>query len=272
MTTLFSLFIMSVTMLQTQTLGTHNESRDFGKQSFEVDKISNCKPQIGNWLEIVFIKHGTLMLNYLDGTNYNVTVYIDPVSEYADFSQFPPADLILITHDHSDHFDPKAIAQLAKENTTIIINETAQKKLPANLPAKIIVLKNGETFDWKDFVKIEAVPAYNTTAGREKYHPKGRDNGYIVDIGAAELGGTTRIYIAGDTEAISEMENFGKPDIAFLPINQPYTMTPQQAAQAAAMLKSPVIYPYHFGDTNIEAIKKAFAELPEIDLRIRRME
>ena len=112
---------------------------------------------------------------------------------------------------------------------------------------------------------IEAVPAYNTTPGREKYHPRHRDNGYILTLGG------TRIYISGDTEDIPELADLKDIDIAFLPVNQPYTMTVQQAVHAAEMFSPKILYPYHYGDTKVEEIKEKLKN-SNIDVRIREMQ
>ena len=122
------------------------------------------KTKSGKELIITFIKHGSLMLTY-----DNHSIQVDPVSEYADYTTFPKADIILITHEHGDHLDPKAIQAVEKSGTEIIANENSQKKL-----GKGKVLKNGDTDSSISYMKIEAVPAYNTTPGRDKYHPRHR--------------------------------------------------------------------------------------------------
>ena len=170
----------------------------------------------GNKLSITFLGHASLVLDW-NGT----VVYVDPVSQYGPFTALPKADLVLVTHEHGDHFDPKAIAAVSKEGTRIVTNKRVADKLK-----KGEVLANGQTWEGLK-MKIEAVPAYNTTKGREGFHPKGRDNGFVLTLGKK------RVYIAGDTEDIPEMAALKNIDIAFLPVNQPYTMTPAQAVKAA---------------------------------------
>lgn len=211
--------------------------------------------QEGGKLAITFIKHASLLLDY-DGHQ----IQVDPVSEYADYSTFPKADVILITHEHGDHLDPKAIATLEKPGTVLIANEASRKKL-----GKGKAMHNGDTDTSMPYLTLEAVPAYNTTPGREKYHPRHRDNGYILTLGG------TRIYIAGDTEDIPEMKNLKDINIAFLPVNQPYTMTVPQAERAARMFNPKVLYPYHYSDTPIDALQDALKD-SEIDVRIREMQ
>ena len=215
------------------------------------------KTRSGNELAITFIKHASLMLEY--GGH---VIQIDPVSEYADYSAFPKADIILITHEHGDHLDKKAIEASEKAGTLIIANENSQKII-----SKGTVMKNGDQLSPTDYLTIEAVPAYNTTPGRDKFHPKGRDNGYILTVGG------TRIYIAGDTEDIPELKDLKEKeiDIAFLPVNQPYTMTVPQAANAARMFSPKILYPYHYGDTKISELKEKL-QGSGIEVRIREMQ
>lgn len=221
-------------------------------KSFDTDKFVT---KDGGELVITFIKHASLQLTF--NGHY---IQIDPVSEYADYTAFPKADIILITHEHGDHLDPKAISALEKQETILITNEASSKIL-----GKGTVMKNGDKLAPTNYLTIESVPAYNTTPGREKYHPHHRDNGYILTLGE------TRIYIAGDTEDIPEMKDLKDIDIAFLPVNQPYTMTVPQAAHAAEMFSPKVLYPYHYSNTNIEELKEALKDTA-IDVRIRQMQ
>ena len=221
-------------------------------KTFETDKFTT---KDGGELVITFIKHGSLQLTF----NGHL-IQIDPVSEYADYTTFPKADIILITHEHGDHLDAKAISHLEKEGTILITNEAINKIL-----GKGTVMKNGDQLTPVDYMAIEAVPAYNTTPGREKFHPRHRDNGYVLTLGG------TRIYIAGDTEDIPELKDRKDIDIAFLPVNQPYTMTVPQAIHAAEMFSPKVLYPYHYGDTKIEELKEGLKD-SSIDVRIRQMQ
>lgn len=220
--------------------------------SFDTDTF---KTKSNKKVIITFIKHGSLMLTY-----NKQSIQIDPVSEYADYSAFPKADAILITHEHGDHLDQKAINVLTKKGTSIVINESAQKKL-----GKGTVLKNGDKINILGHITVEAVPAYNTTPGRDMFHPRHRDNGYVLTIDGL------RIYIAGDTEDIPEMKELKNIDVAFLPVNQPYTMTVLQAVHAAKIFMPKVLYPYHFGNTDVNKIKTELKG-SSIDVRIRKME
>jgi L-ascorbate metabolism protein UlaG (beta-lactamase superfamily) len=204
-------------------------------------------------LRIHFYGHGTLMLDF-DG----LIIHVDPVTAYVP-AEAPKADLVLVTHEHGDHLDPPLINKLTQKETVIIGNPAVVAQLK-----KGTAMKNGDTQSVKG-ITIEAVPAYNTTKGRDRFHPKGRDNGYILTLGKK------RIYIAGDTEDLPEMAHLKNIDIAFLPVNQPYTMTPEQAARAVKAFKPAIFYPYHFGDTDLEKIHKLIQPIKGVELRLRNM-
>ena len=221
-----------------------------GAEDFEVDTFETD----GGELNITFIGHGTLMLQYND-----LYIHVDPVSGEADYAKLPDADLILITHHHQDHLDKKAIEQIKMDRTVIILTEQSSRDLPGN-----VVMKNGDVRSVMG-MKIEAVPAYNTSADRTRFHPKGRDNGYVLTLGGL------RVYIAGDSEDTPEMRRLENIDIAFLPMNLPYTMTPQQVAAAAKAFKPGVLYPYHFGETDTSELVRLLQNENELEVRIRQL-
>lgn len=204
-------------------------------------------------VKITFIAHATLMLEW----NGKV-IHVDPVGQYADYSRMPKADLILVTHEHGDHMDPAAVRSLKKAGTEVIASPTAASSLGAS------AMKNGDSRE-PFGIPIEAVPAYNTTAGHTQFHPKGRGNGYVLTLGGL------RLYVAGDTEDIPEMMALRNIDVAFLPMNQPYTMTPEQAASAARAFLPRILYPYHFSDTDTSRLAALLQESPGIEVRIRNM-
>ena len=204
----------------------------------------------GKQIKITLFKHASLAIEY-DGQE----IYVDPVTKGGDseidYSGMPRADYILVTHEHYDHLDPNAIAQLEKASTQIILNETSRNQL-----GRGTVIANNQTLNLADGIVLESVAAYNTTPGREKFHPKGNGNGYILNIDGK------RIYIAGDTEDIPEMADIKNIDVAFLPVNQPYTMTVDQAEKAALTISPKVLIPYHFSDTPVEQLKNRLASTP----------
>lgn len=202
-------------------------------------------------IRIHFHGHSSLMLDW-----NGLEIQLDPVSQYARYEALPKADIVLVTHEHVDHMDASAIARIAGPATEIVTNRRVADALGRGR-----VLRNGERVDVKG-VRIEAVPAYNTTPGRDRFHPKGRDNGYVVVLGAV------RIYIAGDTEDVPEMADLKDIDIAFLPVNQPYTMTPEQAAHAAKMIGPRILYPYHLGDTDLARLG-VLLKVDGVETRVR---
>ena len=211
----------------------------------------------GKDVAVTAIKHASLRIRF-DGLEIQADPVGDGCAPATDYTAFPKADVILVTHEHFDHFDPAAIAALRKEGTRVVANPAVREALGFGT-----ALRNGEGLEVADGVSVAAVPAYNTTAGRTKFHPKGRDNGYVLTLDGF------RVYVAGDTEDIPEMaELAGSVDVAFLPCNQPYTMTPEQAARAARTIRPKVLFPYQYSETPIERV----AELLEgsgVEVRIR---
>ena len=231
----------------TAASATTGDALDFQTDTF--------KTKEGKAVTITAIKHASLRIQY-DG----LEIQVDPVAKYApetDYSKFPKADVILVTHEHFDHFDRDTIATLRKDGTEIVANPAVQKMLGLGM-----VLANGESRVLAKGIKLDAVPAYNTTPGHTQFHPKGRDNGYVLTIDGL------RIYIAGDTEDIPEMASLKDIDVAFLPCNQPYTMTPEQVAKAARTIKPKVLFPYHYSQTPIKQVADLLAG-SGIDVRIR---
>jgi L-ascorbate metabolism protein UlaG (beta-lactamase superfamily) len=221
---------------------------------FETDVI---KTGAGD-LAITFIGHGTLMFIFGDKV-----IHVDPVGQYADYGKLPRADLILLTHEHHDHLDPRAVELLRKPDTKIVVNEAGASQVPGG-----VVLKNGETKTVAG-LKIEAVPAYNLVHLRQPgvpFHPKGIGNGYLITFG------DKKVYVAGDTENTPEMKALAGIDIAFLPMNLPYTMTPEMVADAARAFKPKVLYPYHFGSTDTTRLVDLLKDRPEIEVRIRNLQ
>jgi L-ascorbate metabolism protein UlaG (beta-lactamase superfamily) len=211
----------------------------------------------GGPAEITFIGHGSLMIVY-----QGKVVQVDPFSQLTDYTELPKADLILITHEHGDHMDLKAIQALKKDNTRLYYTEKCAEMLPGGK-----VMHNGESQLYGPF-KIEAVPAYNLVNGPEAgklYHPKGNGNGYILTLG------DKRIYIAGDTENTPEMKALKNIDIAFLPMNLPYTMTPEMVADAVKAFKPKILYPYHFGETDPRKLSDLLKDQKDTEIRIRKM-
>ncbi len=223
------------------------------QKEFETDIIETS----GGSLKITFIGHGTLMFTF-----GGKVIHVDPFSRLADYAKLPKADMILLTHHHRDHLDLRALNTLRTENTVVILTETCSKQVEGG-----IVMNNGDVKSFEG-LKIEAVPAYNIIHKRDNgqpFHPKGVGNGYVITFG------DKRVYVAGDTENVPEMKELKGIDIAFLPMNLPYTMTPDMVADGAKAFKPKILYPYHYGQTDTSRIVDLLRETKEIEVRIRRM-
>lgn len=178
-----------------------------------------------------------------------LVIYNDPVGGKAPYEGQPAPGLVLITHEHGDHFEPETLAAIIGADTRLVVNPAVMEKLPEDLKAKATAIGNGEKAT-VGAVEIEAIPAYNTTEERKKYHPQGRDNGYVLTVDGR------RVYIAGDTEDIPEMRALRDIFIAFVPMNLPFTMDETQASSAVAEFKPAFVYPYHYKGSD----PAAFAE------------
>jgi L-ascorbate metabolism protein UlaG (beta-lactamase superfamily) len=221
--------------------------------TFETDTI---KTSAGD-LKITFLGHGSLYFTFA-----GKIIYVDPFSAVADYSTLPKADIVLLAHEHMDHLDLKALNPVRTDKTIVVLPEVCAKQVEGGL-----VMKNGDV-KTVGGLKIEAVPAYNIVHKRETgqaFHPKGVGNGYIITFE------DKRVYVAGDTENIPEMKNIKNIDVAFLPMNLPYTMTPEMAADAAKTITPKILYPYHYGETDTSKLVALLKDTKEIEVRIRKM-
>jgi len=212
----------------------------------------------GEDLKLTFLGHGTLMLTF-----GSTVIHVDPVSDMADYANLPKADIILVTHDHFDHFEPQTIEMLRKDGTAVVGAESCTQKIN-----NCLVMKNGDVKTIQGLT-IEAMPAYNTIHMRSPgnpFHPRGVGNGYVISFS------DKKVYIAGDTENIPEMKELTGIDVAFLPMNLPYTMTPEMVADAARAFRPKVLYPYHFGDTDTSKLTDLLKDCTDIEVRIRDMQ
>src|SRR5690606_8771983 len=195
------------------------------------------------------VQHASYVLTAPDG----MVIYNDPVGGAALYENLPRPNLILVTHEHGDHFDAETLSGLVSGDVKLITNPSVHDKLPDNLKAAATAIGNGDTTE-AGAIGIEAIPAYNTTEDRLKYHPKGRDNGYVLTIGGK------RVYIAGDTEDMPEMRALKDLAIAFVPMNLPFTMSPEQAADGVAAFAPEVAYPYHYKGSDPNEFASRLAE------------
>jgi L-ascorbate metabolism protein UlaG (beta-lactamase superfamily) len=222
-------------------------------QGFETDRLGTSEGD----LEITFLGHGSLLLRS-GGKN----VYVDPFSRVADYAKLPKADVIFITHEHRDHLDPGALAAIRTQTTSVVHTVLCEGAIDGGL-----AMRNGDVTAVQG-IGVEAVPAYNLVHQRElgdPFHRCGDGNGYLLTFGG------TRVLVAGDTENTPELKALRDVDVAFLPMNLPYTMTPEMVADAALAIRPKILYPYHFGDTDPSRLVELLQDHPEIEVRIRRL-
>jgi L-ascorbate metabolism protein UlaG (beta-lactamase superfamily) len=210
-----------------------------------------------NGVEIVIapIHHASLMLQFK-----GKAIFIDPAGP-ADFSGMPKPDYIFITDIHGDHLSPPTIESLKKDSTVIVGPEAVAEKL-----AGVVVMNNGDRKEFGE-IGVEAVPMYNLKRGPQPgtlYHPKGRGNGYIFTLA------NRRFYVSGDTEAIPEMRALRNIDVAFVCMNLPYTMTPQEAAEAVTAFHPRIVYPYHYKGSDVNAFAAALTGVSGVEVRLRK--
>ena len=208
-------------------------------------------------LKILPINHATLALEWKDRT-----IYVDPVGGAKAFQGLPKPDLILVTDIHGDHFSKETLAELAGPNTKLVCPAAVADQMTPALRNSATILTNGQTGELLG-VKIEAIPMYNLTAERLKFHTKGRGNGYVVALGGK------RIYLSGDTEDIPEMLALKNIDVAFVCMNLPYTMTVEQAARAVRAFKPRVVYPYHYRGSDLNKFKELVGTDAGVEVRLR---
>ena len=208
----------------------------------------------GGDIEITPITHGSVQVEV-----GGLAIDLDPWTR-GDYSQAPLADLILVTDIHGDHLDTEMIGKLSQEKTTLIVPAAAAGQVEGET-----VMANGEKVEIAG-VLIEAVPMYNLKRGPEEgklYHDKGRGNGYILTLGGK------RVYFAGDTACTADMKALKDIDVAFVPMNLPYTMPPAEAAECVRAFAPKIVYPYHYRGSDLDEFTSALEDKPEIEVRIR---
>ena len=264
-----TVFSMQQTLVSCETTkNTPSKMEMIAQAGYKYDKFVT---PAGRVIDLVFIKHGSLMV---DIDNY--LVYIDPVKMYGnDFSVLPKSDLTLVTHEHHDHYDKDALSEISGDKTRLAMAEKVVETHGSGevlRPNQVVDVKYG---DGKSFT-LTAVPAYNNTPEHLKFHPKENGNvGFVFEVDGM------RIYVGGDTEDIAEMNDMKDIDVAFLPVNQPYTMTVEQAENAIEMLREArsagrpgklIIYPYHYGNTDLTPLVEKYKDSPVVEVRVREMQ
>ena len=225
-------------------------------QDLQTDKFQTDNGE----LAVHFVKHASLFFEF----NGKI-IHVDPVARMGNYENYPDADLIIITHHHGDHLDLNAIELIKKENTKIVMTQKCLEM--SEYISDVIVMKNGDILEINQ-LKIEAIPAYNIKHKRDNgnpFHMKGEGNGYVIKFG------DKKVLIAGDTENIPEIKSLTNIDIAFLPMNLPYTMTPEMVADLAKAFRPRILYPYHYGKTDTSIIIELLKDEKDIEVRIKKM-
>jgi len=208
-------------------------------------------------LKVFPINHATFALQWKDRT-----IYVDPVGGAKSFQGLPKPDLVLITDIHGDHFSKETLAELAGSNPKLVCPAAVADQITPELRNTATVLTNGQTTELLG-ITIEAIPMYNLTPERLKFHTKGRGNGYVVTLGGK------RIYVSGDTEDIPEMLALKNIDVAFVCMNLPYTMTVEQAARVVRAFKPRIVYPYHYRGSDLNKFKDLVGANDGVEVRLR---
>ncbi len=204
------------------------------------------------------VEHASMVLEFGDRV-----IYVDPVGGKARYSGLPAPDAVLITHVHGDHFDCETIeGVLGGRAVPLVTNYEIPDRLPEALRAGATVLRNGESGELLG-IPVEAIPAHNTTPDRQKYHAPGVGNGYVLSFGGR------RVYVAGDGEDTPAMKALRDIDIAFLPMNQPYTMSIEQALAAVTAFRPKVVYPIHYKGTDPAELKARVPADAGVEVRLR---
>ncbi|MDE2495054.1 MAG: MBL fold metallo-hydrolase [Alphaproteobacteria bacterium] len=219
-------------------------------------------------LEVHAVHHASFMLSW---NGLHVLVDPAPVVEgskaadpTAEYRALPKPDVILITHIHFDHFNIPILEAVAGPDTEIVSPQNVYDAMPDDLKAKTRVMKNGDK-SVIDTIPVTAMPMYNTTPDRVKFHPKGLGDGYILTFGGR------RVYIAGDTEETPELAHLSHIDVAFVPMNLPYTETVEAAAKWVRDFRPKVVYPYHYHNadgtlSDVNAFKKEVGGASDVRL------
>lgn len=213
-------------------------------------------------VEVFPLEHGSLMLK-----SGEIVVAVDVVTQALDAAKWegPKADVVFVTHIHGDHLDPAAIARVAKEGAVIVMAQAAAEQVGEAISSPTI-MANGDHLDFLEgALKAEAIPMYNLVRKRDSgefYHVKGQGNGYVLTLGGK------RIYVSGDTECTPEMKGLKDIDMAFVCMNLPFTMVPEEAAECVREFKPKTLFPYHFRGQDPTVLADLLKDVPEVQIEL----
>ena len=206
-------------------------------------------------LNVTPLGHASVRLELGD-----MVIHVDPYSDVADYSQQPDADWVWVTHEHGDHLDPAAIAEVSTDTTRYLMDSHTAE---ASGLDDVTLMANGDSLELGDFT-VYAVPAYNVVRERDngqKYHPESWYNGFVLEIG------DFRLHFGGDTECVPELADLGNLTVSFLPINLPYTMPPEEAAACFRILNPEIAVPYHQGEFDPQIVADLLADT-DIEVKV----
>jgi L-ascorbate metabolism protein UlaG (beta-lactamase superfamily) len=210
------------------------------------DSIATSAGELG----IHPVAHASLALSFGDQV-----FYLDPGEN--DFAGLPAPTAIFVTHAHGDHYNEANLLKLAGDSVPVFSNEDVAGKLPEALKARATGMANGASAEVNG-IAVAAIAAYNTTEDRKQFHPQGVGNGYVFTFG------DKKVYVAGDTEDVPEMRALSGIEVAFLPMNLPYTMSIEQAADAVKAFRPKIVYPYHSQGSDLEQFKALVGDAAEV--------
>ncbi|NDK09368.1 MBL fold metallo-hydrolase [Candidatus Gracilibacteria bacterium] len=235
-------------IVETESLDSNTDN--MSSNYTESNNVYTFTTENGESVEVNPISHATMILNWSD-----TTMYIDPAEAIESYAGYNSPDIVLVTHEHGDHFNLEVLEQIVGEDTELYVNDAVFQKLSEDLQAKAIVMANGDLENIAGF-EIMAVPAYNIREEALNYHPQGRDNGYVIDSDGF------RVYISGDTEDTPEMRALTDIDVAFVSMNLPYTMPIDSAISGVIAFAPKTIFPYHFrGEEGMSDVEKFKTEV-----------
>lgn len=241
------------------TFGCKSDKKNIAPPNDEIIEVDTTEIATEKSLPSIIVKpinHASFILEYED-----IVVYIDPVGGPELYKNEKPPSVILVTDIHEDHFDLETFKEVMTDSTQPIVPPEAAIKIPEALLYNLFAVSNNQNVDYTKAgldVVVYSIPMYNLREEALHFHPKGRGNGYVLELGGK------RIYISGDTEDIPEMRNLKDIDIAFVCMNLPYTMTVESAASAVLDFKPKQVYPYHYrgpdGFSDVEKFKSLVNE------------
>lgn len=218
-------------------------------------RVTDCIPTPEGELAIIPLEHAALLLGW-----HGKAIYIDPIPPSVNDATLPEADAILVTDAHYDHLDPVILSRLRLPRAVVVGPAAAAERAPID-----VVMNDGDTRTVLG-VGVTAVPSYNVTRGPApglRYHDRGRAHGYVLDFGGL------RLYVSGDTDCTPEVEALERIDVAFLGMNVPYAMTPEEASACLVAFRPKVVFPYAYRHADLSRLDRQAIREAGVEIRRR---